>query len=71
MNRCLALLVLPASLPAHAPQKDRNSAGIDIESDLIHWPAAERRKHLDFEKALNRVPDPERVRRYHDLLASG
>ncbi len=72
MNRCLALLVLvvlPASLPAQAPQKNRDSTGIDIESDLFHWPAAERRKHLDFERVLNRVPDPKRIRGYHDLLA--
>lgn len=38
--------------------------------DLPYWPAAERDAYIDYESDLNAIPDPQRLRAWHDLLAS-
>lgn len=41
-----------------------------LPRDLPYWPAAERDAYIEYESALNSIPDPLRLRAWHDLLAS-
>jgi len=50
------------------------SAALDAQpgpgADLTHWPKAARASQLDYERTLNLEPDPDRIARTHEALAS-
>jgi N-acetylated-alpha-linked acidic dipeptidase len=59
---CVSCLAGSAAALAQGPAID--------EADLHYWPPSERSAYAAYERSLNEIPSPQRLRSFHDLIAS-